>query len=58
MQLKYRGISYSPSAMNEADMATDKVGMYRGVSFRTGTPSAQSQPLGVRLSYRGSTYSG
>lgn len=56
MQFKYRGITYNPSSLNDIEMPTEKTGVYRGVHFRSQSTPAQSQPLGVRLSYRGNEY--
>ncbi|MEM9006507.1 MAG: DUF4278 domain-containing protein [Cyanobacteria bacterium P01_F01_bin.86] len=54
MPLKYRGITYQPSAASL--MPSERSGIYRGIPFRTvsGQPQARSQSL--QLTYRGIRY--
>ena len=55
MALKYRGITYQPSAASI--MPSEQSGIYRGIPFRTlsGQPQKNSQPCA--LTYRGIRYS-
>ena len=57
MQLKYRGISYQVSkpVVNVEPMLQPET--YRGVRFQAKQHHARAPQLGIRLTYRGVSYS-